>query len=246
MVKDPEAVTETEQVFKAAKTAGQRMLTIAFAVVMTGLTMLYADIDVSFSSRLDAVNRQSGGQPMDTSFTFELGSFAPGFNPTSGNTNLWMSNWTPAPNAGSGGSDAAYTQVGLGSLTPNTGASNNFSGSVTLNTNGSPFTTSDQGYIWGYDDRGTSGTGEWILITNPSWEFPAVVPGPQVGGPNWRVSDAGTVTVGGIGSVNPGHTLVTDPPHMQTSSVILLPVPEPSVAMLLAGAATIFLRRRRG
>ncbi len=121
---------------------------------------MYADIDITFNSTFDAVNQQSDGAPMDTSFTFELGSFDPSFTPTADNTDMWMNNWTLCP----GGwlvERGIHAGGDPGSLAPNTGATNLFSGSVTLDSNSSPFSTSDQAYIWGFDDREGSGTGEW-------------------------------------------------------------------------------------
>ncbi|MFT4548298.1 MAG: hypothetical protein ACI8XO_002204 [Verrucomicrobiales bacterium] len=214
-----------------------------------GLTIIYADIGVGFSSVFDAVNQHSDGSSMDTSFTFELGSFNSSFTPTAANTHLWSDNWDAAPGSG-GSSSVGYTQAPINPLiATNTGASNNFSGSVTLDPNGAgangnpTFSTGDQAYIWGYDDRGTSGTGEWILITNPSWSYPAVTPGIQIPGTQFDVGDAGTIAT--LGSVNPEFSTVGDDPHMQSGSVGLLPVPEPSVAMLLLGGVGMMLVRRR-
>lgn len=244
-----EEVKEQAQVrvMIAAMTAGQRMLAVLFVLGFLGFTVLYGDISISFSSRLDSVNEQSGGNPMDTSFTFQLGTFD-GITPDGSNTNLWLSNWVAAPNSNSdplSGSTVSYTQTPLPSfVAPITGESNQFSGSITLASNASPFGQTDQAYIWGYNDRGTSGTGEWILITNPAWLFPEALPGViQLGGPEYQVSDAGTIAV--LGSVNPGFSTSGDDPHMVTASVPLMPVPEPSVALLFAGGLSLALLRRR-
>ena len=240
--KEKYRIVNTRQARLEAKPRGWNRFAVLFITVAAlGLTLIYADIDISFNSTFDALNRQSDGAPMDTTFTFELGSFDPSFTPTADNTDLWMSNWVPVP--GDGSSSAAYTQVPLGSLTPNTGASNTFSGSVTLDSNTSPFGTTDQAYIWGFDDRDGSGTGEWILLTNADWQYPLVTDDVQFP-ETFSVGDVGTYAV--LGSVNPLYAGGSDPPHMITEQVILAPVPEPSVAiLLLGGAGLLALRRRR-
>jgi hypothetical protein len=232
------------------RTKGGRRFGLSVAVLAMLGSSLHADINISFSSRVDSTNEQSDGSPLDTSFTFELGSFSNSFTPMADNTDQWLINWTPAPNSNtdpSSGPTVSYTQTSLPSfIAPDTGMSNNFSGSITLNTNSSPFGPTDLGYIWGYDDRDGVGTGEWVLISNPSWLYPTVVPGPQLGGPDWQVSDSGTFAVDGIGSVNPTYSGLGDAPLLVTSSVILAPaIPEPATAVLLAGALGLLLIRRR-
>ena len=177
---------------------------------------------------------------MDTSFTFELGSFDGSFMPTSSNTDEWLANWVPAPNAASnpaGGSSAPYTQVPIGPVT-----TNRFDGTTRLDGNPTNFTDTDQAYIWGYNER-DSGVGEWILLTNPSWLYPTD-PGSGVNfGPDFLTSDAGTTAV--VGSVNPEWASNGDDPHLVTEN-IMVPVPEPSVAvLLLGGMGFLFVRRRR-
>ena len=223
-----------------------RCLALFLGVAGVGFTLTYANIDINFSSKLDAVNQQSDMTPMDTSFTFELGTFDTSiFTPDASNTNLWMSNWTAVP----GSSTAEYTQAPLPSvIAPNTGESSQFSGSVTLTSNGGAFTTSAQGFIWGFDDRGTSGTGEWVLITNPTWTYPLVTGSdPQFPGVDWSVTDPGTIAL--FGSVNPDFPdgiSSGDPAHIMSASVILAPVPEPSTSLLLCGGiGALLLRRRR-
>ena len=230
----------------ATQMVGSRVLKVAAGSVALGLTAMYADIGISFSSQLDSVNEQSDGSPMDASFTFQLGSFD-GLTPNASNTHLWKSHWVGAPNSNSdplSGASASFTQTPLPDfVAPNTGASNQFSGAITLDTNASPFSQTDQAYIWGYDDRGESGAGEWVLITNSNWMFPEVTDGLQLDGVELQVTDAGTFAV--LGSVNPNFMAVGDDPHIETASVTLLPVPEPSVVMLLLGGLGLAILRRR-
>jgi len=225
---------------------------IAGAVAAMGMLALgvYAEINVNFGSSLDATNVQSNGDPMDTTFTFELGTFTE--MPTAANSSSWRDIWQAAPNSnpGESGSTVPYTQDappdGFEFLTPNTGASNNFAGAITLDSNDAPFQEGARGYIWGFDTREEGETGEWILLTNPAWLYPEVEDGLQPVGENWLVSDAGTVVVGGIGSVNPSHSSPGDAPHLATGSVFIAPaIPEPSALLFLAGSAGFLAMRRR-
>lgn len=229
---------------ESTKVVWKKALVVYSMVGLTGASLIYAEIDVRFASTFGAENQQSDGSPMDTSFTFELGAFEDGFTPTSSNTDSWLANWIAAPNSdsnASGGSSAPYTQVAIGPST-----TNRFDGTTRLDGNPPNFTDTDQAFIWGFDDRGEgggTGAGEWILLTNPGWLYPND-PGPGVNfGPDFLVSDQGTTAV--LGEVNPDWADLGDDPHMVTESV-LLPVPEPSSALLLmAGCAIICGRRRR-
>ena len=76
-----------------------------------------------------------------------------------------------------------------------------------------------------------------------SWLYPTD-PGSGVNfGPDFLTSDAGTTAV--VGSVNPEWASNGDDPHLVTEN-IMVPVPEPSVAvLLLGGMGFLFVRRRR-
>ncbi len=127
---------------------------------------------------------------LDSSFTFQLGAFANSFKPTADNTAEWAANWVSADTA-------VYNE-------PN----RFFTASVVLPSNAPPFTTSNVGYIWGFNV--SFGGGEWILVTNDSnyatadgdstagddWKWPFVggIPLPVT----WSVSNATVVIVGTV------------------------------------------------
>ncbi len=203
---------------------------------------LHAAATINFVSDTAATNLQSDGMtPMNTTYSFQLGTFANGFVPTATNTELWVDNWQAVPLIDSAGDPIAgnATSYNQDEVFPGTGIYyNNFQGKGQLANNVAPFQTSSQGYIWGYTAKeGPNGTeAEWILITNNGWLFPDANPdGPPINA-IWGVSDVGTTAV--VGQVN------TVDAHMESGSVTL--VPEPSSA-LLAGLSlgVLALRRRR-
>lgn len=188
----------------------------------------------------------SKGNPLDDSYTFELGSFG-SFLPTDQNMDLWQSNWKVF--------DRASTANGGWSS-----SASFFSGSANLNfdsTSSSPeaspsslFNTGEQAYIWAFNTQvRTDGFTEWALITNTSldgntldnWTFPSATD--HEGLPlEWRLSSATVVNYGGLNNVQgPGdHTANPGSFDLQTHSVI----PEPGSGLLLLALGTIWRLRR--
>ena len=132
---------------------------------------------VNFSCTAFANHQDSNGSPIDESWVFSLGAFDPAFTPTSANVCDWKANWTTAQTVHYSTRTSFFTGVHF------------------FDTNTSPFTTSNSGYIWGYN-----GTGEWILITDPSWRWPNTT-FPIIFPSNWDVSQA-TQTI--VGNINTG------------------------------------------
>ena len=76
------------------------LATIAAAALALGAITENSDaasITIGFSGGFpDTPQKLSSGSdiPVDGSFTFELGAFAPGFTPTALNTDQWLSHWS--------------------------------------------------------------------------------------------------------------------------------------------------------
>ncbi len=215
---------------------------VASAAIAALAMKIHAEVSITFASTQFGTNLQSDGSAMDSSFTFELGTFANGFAPTAGNTDSWLANWTPLTN--SSGGTVPEASVQYGTISTIFGPTDGFSSSATLEHNDSPFGIGQQGYIFGFDSL--SGDADWILLTNTD-------PAPD----EWTYADAtgisfteswtvGTATDAIVGNIN-----FTDGKgdfiSMQAGAVSLPPaVPEPSTAAILAAAALgLGLRRRR-
>jgi hypothetical protein len=219
----------------------------SLALIVTMVVMkIHAEVSITFSSTPNGLNQQSDGSPLDTSFTFELGTFTDGFVPSSSNTDMWSDKWSPLSDATGSTEPGAITNYrtinGLFGETYD-----GFNSTADLAHNDDPFETSDQGYIWGYDSRG-AGQNEWVLITNdgtnPSddpWLFPNTG-GIGGFGEAWDVAGADHAILGDINFLDDKNDFIS----LQTASVNGPPVPEPSTALILGvGAATLGLRRRR-
>ena len=117
-----------------------------------------------------------GSTPMDSSFEFQLGSFADGFIPSIDNTLEWANSWRP-----------------LDTTTYN-GTTRFFSSSVLLTSNDPPFTVGTSGYIWGRN-RLQGNDDEWILMRSVRWRWPVSNTG--VTFPvDWDVDEATIAIVG--------------------------------------------------
>ncbi len=178
-----------------------------------------AQTTINFTSPAFEIGKDSSGTALDTSFIFALGSFG-SFTPSASNVADWDTNFTM-----------------LGSATTWTGgATTQYSGSSTVVNNSAPFSTSNQGVIWGYNTKSIGASTEWILITNAAWTFPSITPSTTVA---WTSTDTGTYAA--IGTLN---STGTDP-YIQSAS--LSAVPEPSTYALFAGIACLgfmVVRRR--
>ena len=191
-------------VTKLSSLAMKRLfLLLALSPILSCMSLPAAQ--VLWGSARFADNYRSTGAPdaLGSGFTFQLGAFTPGFTPTRANVAEWLQHWTPAQSAGYNPSTRFFT------------------GSFVYADSQSPFLPSNQGYIFGFDrtvKTGGNDTGEWILITNPTWRWPSgggIAPPAQ-----WSVSTATDVVLGSINDP-------TDAFHMQTEQVTLTQEADP-------------------
>jgi len=142
-----------------------------------GLPRLEAT-QITWASNALAVNLQSNGAALDEGFVFFLGSFAPGFTPAAGNISQWAARWNTLE-------ATAYNST-----------TRRFAESTDYAVNPAGFPTGTRGYIWGTNGR--CGAGEWILLTNPAWTFPAGSSGPGAPTLTWSASQGSEVILGAL------------------------------------------------
>lgn len=154
--------------------------------IISFLLVLWAPAaQVFFSSSVFQTNLDSEGSALTGDWVFALGAFNSGFSPTRANRSEWADHWTTAK---------------ASTYEPEAGF---FSGEYQFFSNAAPFQTTGQGYIWGYNC-----TGEWILVTNPEWNWPNVF-NPIAIPSNWTINNA---SVAIVGARNSGEV------HMRTES----------------------------
>lgn len=191
-----------------------KLLCIAFLAFLSAQGDSQADATVVVQSSALSTNLTSGGAPLTSDYTFELGCFTNNFVPTPSNTAEWLLNWVPLSDATGDPIPAATVpyndnEVG-GPFLPGTKV-NNFEISAPFSHNISPFSIGVTFYIWGFDNRTEDGASEWILISDPSWDWPEAT----LGEPTQLTFTVASATTAVIGALNNGNV------EMQTASVLV-------------------------
>ena len=194
----------------------------------------------------------STGNPLDNSYTFEVGTFG-SFIPDDTNMPLWLANWktldrVTAPAASGWDSTQGFFSSSFTLLSDGTS-----SRGAALGT-GFVFSANEQAYIWAYNSQTMNIGTEWALITNNStdgnaadnWLIPPL-PDPCncISGADsleWRLSTASQPDFGGLNDeYGPGNVSSTPPTYSLQTAVL----PEPSSALLVLTASLFMPRRRR-
>lgn len=190
----------------------------------------------------------SSGNPLDASFTFEIGMFdtTGGWAPTSANLSEWLgrwmvfdrrdenNGWLPGDQFFEG--DVDHTVTG-GSSSPAANATH-------------VFPEGAQAYLWVYDTQDFVQGAEWALLADfnkgsnifpGAWEFPDPSL-PNSEGFDWQVRDLDTAIFGGVNNVQGAGQYVVNPGIFSIQTHV---VPEPGSALMLVGAGLCLMRRRR-
>lgn len=224
-----------------------RILTFA---LLCGVTTQATARSIDWGGAVGDSLFDSGGNILDSTYIFEMGSFGSSFIPSELNMDLWLSNWKVFDRAieGNGWNSTDQFIASSANLLLNGTSSE----SPPLPSNF--FAQGEQGYIWAYKANQTYAAGlEWALITNNSldgnsandWLFPAH--SDQTGLPlQWRLSTASTPIFGGLNDLSGAGDYSSTPAlfDLQTATTV---VPEPGSALLVAVCGFLIqLRRRRG
>lgn len=194
----------------------------------------------------------ASGQPLDGSFSFEIGSFANGFVPTTDNINDWAANWKvfdrafdPTPNDPDDGDPEGWNTADQFFVGTVEHTSSGGSSSPDANPS-SVFVQGEIVYLWVYNTKDRNTDTEWALVTDGSglgdsandWVFPDPAD-PASTSYDWQLADADEAVFGGLNGTTGGGL----PYRLQTS---LVPVPEPGTLVFggCAVLAALFSRRR--
>lgn len=181
------------------------------------------------------------GNALDSSYQFELGTFANGFIPTATNFALWAANWK---------------QLGVAAAPDHWVTDfNYFYQSIEFNTNGTvadlpgsaTFSAGEQAYLWVH-----SGV-QWALVTDTSpgsglndiWQLPDPANTNVENQADWVLSNANVVIMGGVNGIQSGTSYAYDPGSNFRIQMAVIPEPGSCLLVLLAGCLARFHRFRR-
>jgi hypothetical protein len=191
------------------------------------------------------------GGLLDSSFTFELGTFGTTFVPTASNYNDWLTNWKRF--------DRASVSAG-GSFNPGNGTvssiasvldgadpadhTDNISSSAYADPTAT-FAEGERAYIFVYNNLSPTPGTEWALYTNPTWLLPRSSSHSSVT-LDWNINTQGQAVLGGsqnsyTSGIRYSNPVVYD---VQTSTFPAA-VPEPSGALLIGSIGMVGMLRRR-
>jgi hypothetical protein len=229
------------------KTPPYKMLLTVAVLWLAGLS--HASTIFWSSSFTNNILLTSTGQPLDGSFSFEIGYFANGFDPTLEQAGLWQANWkvfdraydpTPLdPNDGDpeGWNEPLQFFVGTVEHTLTGGSSSPDANPTDV------FNQGDVAYLWVYNTKNFDSTTEWALVKDTSglanvWSFPDPT---DTGSYNWDLDDADTAIVGGVNNMQGGGGYSVNPGTFALQTHM---VPEPGSALLILLAAGVWASRR--
>ncbi|MDZ4405379.1 PEP-CTERM sorting domain-containing protein [Prosthecobacter sp.] len=196
---------------------------------------------IFWGSQFNDLLFDSNGQPLDTSYSFEIGSFG-SFVPTYQNVDQWEANWKVFDRAfdpDANGWNAAE-QFFVGTVNHNLAG-----GSDSPDANPADVFAQDEvAYLWVYNSKSIVPSSEWALVTDGSntaniWRFPD--PADDSGSYNWDLITADTPIIGGVNDMQGDGTFSVNPGTFSLQTAV---VPEPGSAFLLFAAAAAHLTRR--
>jgi hypothetical protein len=199
---------------------------------------------VFWGSNFNDLLFDSAGNPLDSSYSFEVGTFG-AFVPTYQNVDQWEANWKVFDRAFDPDANGwnSVEQFFVGTVNHNT-----LGGSDSPDANPSDvFAQGEVVYLWAYNSKSIVPSSEWALLTDGSssgdladdWLIPD--PADTVSSFNWQLTDANDAVIGGANGVQgPGEYSATPGSFSLQTAV----VPEPGSAFLLIAAAAAHLIRR--
>jgi hypothetical protein len=211
---------------------------------------------INWSSEVNSILVTSTNVELGTSFSFEIGTFSPGFIPTFHNTNQWEANWMvfdrafdPTPENELDGDPEGWNTIDNFFV----GASEHLVTGTSDSLHTTPGAVFNQGtvaYLWVYNSKSIVPSSEWALVTDSAltgdtgnnWIFPDPNDPPGTSY-EWKLGDADLAIVGAVNGNRGEGTFTVDPGAYQIQTHV---VPEPgSVILVMLSLVGWAVRRKR-
>ena len=210
---------------------------------------------IFWGSLFNDVLVDSAGNALDASYSFELGTFVPGFTPTSENLPDWGANWKTFDAVQDGAGWSPGDQFVEGTVNHTLTGGSDSGAAVPTDT----FAQGSQAYLWVYNSKDYATTSEWALLYDDAgatavniygdWLFPD--PALEFDSFDWQFRDLDVAIFGGVNGAQGAGAYSAEPVpagpegyYVQTHTV-----PEPGSALLVLVAGMLGLnlghRRRR-
>lgn len=200
---------------------------------------------VVLSSEFNDLLFDSNGNTLDTTFSFEIGTFG-GFIPTYQNIDQWAANWHVFERAYDPDANGwnAVDQFFVAQADHNTSGNSESPDANPLDV----FIQGEKIYLWVYNSKDILPTSEWALVTDSvisgntaeQWVIPDPMDLPPISH-EMKLVDADDVIIGGVNGVQGEGTFNATPPAFSLQTAV---VPEPGSGLLVLAAAAAFLQRR--
>lgn len=228
-----------------------------FRAALLVLAWMYGSASASTVFWYSAFNDllyDSNGQPLDGTYSFEVGTFG-SFVPTYQNVDQWEANWKvfdrafdPTPLDPNDGDPEGWNVIDQFFTATVVHDGSGFSNSPDANP-ADVFAQNEQVYLWAYNSKVIVPTSEWALVTDSDFlsniSSPWLIPDPAdtLGSYDWQLADADSAVIGGVNGIQSDGGFNVTPPSFSLQTAV---VPEPgSVILLLAAAAAHVIRRAR-
>jgi hypothetical protein len=205
---------------------------------------------IAWGSGFEATLLNSAGNPLDASFSFELGSFG-SFVPTLLNFNDWANHWKVFDRAFESDANGWAWDESERFFVGFAGHQSDGTSDSPQATPGAVFNEGEQIYLWVFNSKALLESSEWALVSDFSgsinggdaWSFPdPTIPSSVTF--DIQLSDADTAIIGGVNGTRGAGDFAATPTefHIQTAT---LPIPEPSSLLLVFLSAALINRRHR-
>lgn len=170
----------------------KKMLLLCFSLMAGAIRVFPATLDINFqSSELDEL-KDSFGNDLTESFTFQMGTFDGTFAPSDDNVADWEGNWRVFEQADF--NDVPPPLVGFTTTISDQG----FSGSTNSNADTAYDFSGQEAWLWVFNGRDVEASGtEWFLGRADAWTFPTISGDECCGGElpiDWALEDFASET----------------------------------------------------